>query len=255
MSDKKSKAKAEPSTSNKAKASKALKPAQQLPVTQVNEQAPSAAVPTTTQKEPKMTEATTPAKAKKPETVVETVKMLNGTICEFAGKRKMIKSTSIVDGKVVVTLNFRNGETRIFTVPANMVLQFAGHGAEQKLGDETAGVEDIDDALLAVDDLMDRLNKGEWGIRREAGGMSGTSVLMKALCELYSKPVEAIKAFLSNKTQAEKLALRNNAKVKLIVDRLEAEKVSKKGAVDTDALLGQLDALGAAPTEEPATTA
>lgn len=185
-----------------------------------------------------MTEAAT----KKPATEITTVTMDDGRIVEFAGKRKILKDTIIADGKVQVRMDFRNGETRLFTIPDSLLLQFAGHGAEQKLGDETAGLDNVEDAVLAVDELMDRLNAGEWGIRRDSKGMAGTSVLLRALCEVYGKPTEAIKAFLAGKTQAEKLALRASPKIKPTIDRLEAERAAGKPAVDTDALLAGLDA-------------
>ena len=121
-----------------------------------------------------------------------------------------------------------------------MVAKFAAHGAEQKLGDEIAGLDDTDDCVLAVDELIDRLYNGEWGVKREANGMAGTSILARALCELTGKTRDQIKAFLAGKTQGEKVALRNSGKVKPIVERLESEKVSKASKVDTDALLGEL---------------
>lgn len=182
-----------------------------------------------------MTEtATKPAKAP---TAIETVTMNDGRIVDFAGKRKMLKSSA---GNQV-RFDFRNGETRLFTIPADMTLKFATHGAEQKIGDEAAGLDDVDDIVLAVDELIDRLYAGEWGIKREANGMAGTSVLAKALCELTGKSREQIKDFLGKKTQAEKVALRNSAKVKPIIERIESEKASKGTKVDTDALLGELD--------------
>ena len=93
---------------------------------------------------------------------------------------------------------------------------------------------------MATDELIDRLYNGEWGIKREANGMAGTSVLARALVELTGKTRDQIKTFLAGKTQAEKVALRNSAKVKPIVERLESEKASKGSKVDTDALLGEL---------------
>lgn len=176
----------------------------------------------------------------KTETVIETVTMEDGRIVEFAGKRKMLKSATVDGNEVKIQLDFRNGQTRLFTVPPAMLGKFAAHGAEQKLGDETAGLEDVEDCVMAVDELIDRLYGGEWGQRREANGMAGTSVLARALCELTGKTRDQIKTFLSGKTQAEKVALRNSAKVKPIIDRLESEKVSKGNKVDTDALLGEL---------------
>lgn len=181
--------------------------------------------------------ATKVAKAK-PE--VEQVTLSDGRTVDFVGKRKMLKNTAIKDGKVITTLDFRNGETRSFGIPDNLLLQFAGHGAEQKLGDETAGEDDVDDMVLSVDDLIDRLNKGEWSIRREGNGMSGTSVLLKALVEHTGKGVDTLKEWLKAKTQAEKIALRNSKAIKPIVDRIESEKAAKGAKVDTDALLGEL---------------
>lgn len=178
----------------------------------------------------------------KTETQVETVTMTDGRIVDFAGKRKLLKESSVnADGKVQVRLDFRNGETRLFTLPDNLMAKFAAHGAEQKLGDEIAGLTDTEDCVLAVDELIDRLYNGEWSVKREANGMAGTSVLVRALVEHTGKTVDAIKQFLSGKSQAEKVALRNNPKIKPIVERIEAEKASKKANVDTDAMLGELE--------------
>lgn len=186
-----------------------------------------------------MTEATTTRTG----TTIESVTMEDGRIVDFSGKRRMLKeSLQGANGEVQVRLDFRNGQTRLFTIPDNMLAKFAAHGAEQKLGDETAGLKDLDDAVLAVDELIDRLYNGEWTQKREAGGMAGTSILARALVELTGKSPEEIKSFLSTKTPAEKTALRNNAKLLPIVQRLEAEKAEKSGAkVDTDSLLGELE--------------
>ena len=184
----------------------------------------------------------TDAKAKA-EPQVETVSMTDGRLVDFAGKRKLLKeSISQGDGTIAVRLDFRNGQTRLFTIPAPLTARFAAHGAEQKLGDEIAGVEDVEDCVLAVDELIDRLYNGEWGVKREANGMAGTSVLLKALVEHTGKSVETIKEFLKGKTQAEKVALRNNPKIKPLVDRIEAEKAARKSSVDTEAMLGELAA-------------
>lgn len=178
----------------------------------------------------------------KTETQVETVSMTDGRVVDFAGKRKLLKESSVnADGKVQVRLDFRNGETRLFTLPDNLLNKFAAHGAEQKLGDEIAGLTDTEDCVLAVDELIDRLYNGEWSVKREANGMAGTSVLVRALVEHTGKTVEQIKQFLNGKSQAEKVALRNNPKIKPIVERIEAEKASKKANVDTDAMLGELE--------------
>lgn len=186
-----------------------------------------------------------PAEAKA--AVGETVRLEDGREVVFAGKRRMLKSTKISDdGQVTTTFDFRNGKTLQFTIPQGLVLLFAGHGAEQKIGDETAGETDVDDMVLAVSDLIERLSQGtpeSWNAPRAAGGgFAGTSVLSKALVEASGKSAEQIAAFLKGKTQAEKLAMRNSAKLKPIVERLEAEKAAKASKVDTTALFDQLEA-------------
>jgi hypothetical protein len=178
----------------------------------------------------------------KPKTEKIAVTMSDGSTVEFNKKQKLVKTSTINDdGTVSLRMDFANGEVRNFTAPSNLLLRFAAHGMEQKLGDAIAGESDIGDAVLAVDDLLTRLNNGEWNITRSAGAFAGTSILIQALVEASGKTVEEIKAFLANKTQAEKLALRRSEKLKPIIDRLEADKASKsKNAVDTDSLLGEL---------------
>jgi len=176
---------------------------------------------------------------------ITTVEMKDGRVVDFAGKRKLLKESTVsADGAIQTRLDFINGDTRTFTIPDSLLAKFASHGAEQKLGDEIAGVADIDDAVLAVDELIDRLYNGEWGVARDKSGLAGASILMKALVESTGKSVDQIKAFLKDKTPAQKTALRTNPKIKPIVDRLEAEKAAKSAkktdAVDTDALLGEL---------------
>lgn len=184
----------------------------------------------------------TSGKKAKAEATVETVSMTDNRLVDFAGKRKLLKESFVKDGKVSVRLDFRNGETRTFTIPDTLLNKFASHGAEQKLGDEIAGLEDVEDCVMAVDELIGRLDKGEWSQKREGNGMAGTSILARALVEAMGKPMETIKAFLGAKTQAEKVALRSNPRIKPIIERLEAEKASKgKNSVDTDKLLGELD--------------
>ena len=177
----------------------------------------------------------------KRETVVETVVMQDARVVDFAGKRKMLKTAEVTaEGEVQIRLDFRNGATRLFTIPADMLAKFASHGAEQKLGDEIAGLEDVEDCVIAVDDLIDRLYNGEWNLKKESSGLAGTSVLSRALVEHSGKTSDEIRTFLKGKTQAEKVALRNNPKVKPIVDRIEAERASKASKVDTEAMLEEL---------------
>lgn len=170
------------------------------------------------------------------------VKLEDGRTAEFGKKQKLIKNSTIsADGTISVELIFVNGAVRNFTLPSSLLAKFAAHGAEQKLGDAIAGESNIDDAVIAVDSLLAQLNQGEWSVRRAAGEFTGASVLIKALVEASGKSVEDIKAYLSGKTQADKIALRRSEKLRPIIERLEAEKASNSTSkVDTDALLGEL---------------
>lgn len=179
------------------------------------------------------------------------VQMSDGSTVEFNKKQKLVKTSTIAeDGLVSTRLDFSNGQVRTFSMREDMKARFAAHGAEQKLGDAIAGETDVNDAVESVDDLITRLNNGEWTITRAAGAFSGTSILIQALVEKSGKSVEDIRAFLVNKSQAEKLALRRSDQLKPIIERLEADKASKsKNAVDTDSLLGELGLSGEAPAK------
>lgn len=185
---------------------------------------------------------------------VQIVKMSDGREVGFAGKRKMLKDDIYENGKVGVRLDFRNGETRTFWIPDSSTPdgvplrdKFAGHGSKQKYGDETAGLDDIDDMILAVDELDGQIQSGNFTAERTGSGIGGTSVLLRALVEFSGKTVEQVKEFLKGKNQTEKLALRgasaknkDGVSVKDIVARIEAEKSAKAANVDTGALLAQL---------------
>ena len=182
----------------------------------------------------------------KPKRVAQVVKMKDGREVEFVGKRRMLKESIIEGNKVSVRLDFVNGETRLFALPTALMLRFAGHGAEQKLGDETAGEEKIEDMILAVDDLITQLNKGEWGAVREAGGFSGASIVIRAIMEASGKSQDDVKAFLQKKLDTtegltrKKLydSFRNpNSKVGKIIERLEREERAKSAVLDADAEL------------------
>ena len=173
---------------------------------------------------------------------VEEVTMADGRKVAFAGKRRAIKSSDYVDGKVQVRIDFRNGVTKLYTLPEQHTARAACHGAEQKFGDSYAGLEDIEDMIAATDKVAENLEAGDWNARVEGSGIAGTSVLARALAEATGKTAEEVKEWLKSKTQADKMALRASSKLKPIIERLEAEKVAKASKVDTAALLGELGA-------------
>lgn len=185
---------------------------------------------------------------------VESVEMADGTVVNFAGKRKLIKEV-VTEGKHPgVNFYFRNGESRHFQIPHEMLADFAAHGASQKIGDETAGLDDVEDMVVAVDDIISRLERGEWAARRATGdGFSGASVVIRAICEVTGKSVSDVKEFLQSKldkaeASGHKLtrnmlyaSFRNpETKTGSIIARLEQEKMKKDSGVSAADLLAEL---------------
>jgi hypothetical protein len=190
------------------------------------------------------------AAAKKAKTEVKKVVMADGREVEFAGKRRLLKTAEISDDgfDVTIRLDFVNGETRSLTLATNKPLfaKFAAHGMLQKLGDEVAGLDDVEDMVIAEEELIARLEAGEWGAERtkgEGNALAGLSVLAKALVQVSGKTAEQVRAYLKTKNNSEKLALRANPTIKPVIEELEAKKKQKpKEEIDTNSLLDELAA-------------
>lgn len=199
----------------------------------------------------------TAAKPKRPPPEVTKVAMEDGREVSFTGKVTMLKELEEdTEGRPVrVRFDFRNGVVRRYTfADSPLIYQLAGHGAKQKIGDATVKAEDVDDMVLAVEDMIARLDSGNFNAERAAGdGFSGASVVIKALVEATGKSVEEIKAWLNQKLETAKAAgqtlTRNDlyqgfrkpgTKTAAIIARLEEEKRAKATKLDGDALLGEL---------------
>lgn len=218
-----------------------------------------------------MAEGQETQKETKKKTEVTLVKMEDGREVGFAGKRKVNKETlideskiavdgdtiTLQEGAIAVRMDFRNGSTRTMPLPLSLLAKFAGHGGEQKFGDELAAPADKpmseEDMVLAIEDLNARIQSGEWSAQREGGGFAGASVVVLAIVEASGKSIEEVKAFLqgkldSAKQRGEKLSrkelydsFRNpNSKIGQIVERMEKERLAKDSKVDADAALAEL---------------
>ena len=165
-------------------------------------------------------------------------------------KRNAAISATINDN--TLALMFANGETLTMRGDAlnGDVQQYAMmHGLKQKLVDaaaisrnpETGRAATVEDKYQAVKTVYDRLLAGQWNATREGGGNAG-GLLLQALCRMYAgrKTAEDIKAFLAEKSDAEKTALRKNPRVAQIIEDIRAEQ-GKAAGIDTDELLGELD--------------
>lgn len=197
------------------------------------------------------------------------VQMEDGRTVAFVGKRKVLKETLIDESKisvegdgsvligagaVAVRMDFRNGATRTFPVPGALIARFAGHGMEQKYGDELAAPADKplseEDMVLAVEDLDSRIQKGDWRVVREGGGgVSGAGIVVRALMEATGKDAAFIKSFLDKKIESTPGLTRQKlyasfrtpgTKTGDIIARMEAEKGPKAPAVNADEVLGEM---------------
>jgi len=213
-----------------------------------------------------MAEANAVKKEKAPR-VEQVVTMSDGRSVTFVGKRKMLKETLIdesklqvtgdgvlvKEGAVVVRIDFLNGKTLSYTPPLSLIAKAAGHGLEQKLGDQAAGEADVDDAQVSIEDLMGQLDKGEWTSRREGDGFAGASIVVRAIMEASGKTQEEVKAFLAkliedSKAKGAELSRKDlydsfrrpGTKTGDIVARMEKEKVQKAAKVDADEALAGL---------------
>ena len=170
-------------------------------------------------------------------TVVTNVEMEDGKVVSFPGKRKL-QVTAKVDDNGVLTIreDFLNGRVLQVSVQGAMLVKFLEFGASQKCRDVIAGEDDLDSAVLDSEEFFKLLESGKWSEER-AKGAGSSAPLHKAVMEVTGKSAEEVKVFLAALTQTQKLALRKDASIAPIIERLEAAKKAKQPAVDTTLLL------------------
>lgn len=180
------------------------------------------------------------------------VTMNDGRALVFAGDRKMQKGYSVEGGKVKARFDFVNGHTIDFELPDALVFQAAGHGVVQKGGDSAAGEKNVEDMILAVQDTLDNLAKGNWKAAREGGGFGGAGVVVRALCAVFNKTPEQIKAWVDSKIdeatkRGQKLtrqalynSFRQSEKVGPKIRELEAAAAKSPAGVDAEGMLTEL---------------
>lgn len=193
--------------------------------------------------------AATEAKPVKKVSEVKEVTLQDGRKVEFVGRRKLIKTTTAnEDGSFDLELIFLNGESRVINITPEHFLQYAMHGASQKLGDTFNAEDDLEDAIQATDEMILRLQRGEWLAERVKGEGKGGSMLVTALCEVYGLAKEKVQTFLLDKSISDKRALMASDEVKPVIDRIKAERAAtaKPKVVEvakTNALLDSIKAL------------
>lgn len=173
--------------------------------------------------------------------------------------KKIISSFDVFGG--VLTWNFTNGESLSFD--AGLSIEVSGtisavqkaamlHGFKQKISDagamacdQTTGLSPTPEARIAkMRRVAESLALGNWELERTGGtGGGNDSILVRALAENFTKPVDVIRTWLKAKTPAERTALRADKKIAKIITRMETE-AAKSSNVDTGSLLGELADLG-----------
>ena len=195
-------------------------------------------------------------KAKKAPTVYTDIQMSDGRTVKFAGKRQMQKESIVSeDGKSVnVRFDFRNGQSRNYVVTLDdpLLLRLAAHGAENKIGDETYAESTIDNQVLAVETMIQRLKDGSWTVGKKSVDPGTSSIILQALMEASGKSLEFVKSMIEKKLETTEGLTRKElfdsfrvegTKTKPIIDRLEAEKIAKaKPKVSGDEFLSSLGA-------------
>ena len=174
--------------------------------------------------------------------------------------KKDIEASITDDGALV--LEFRHGETlKLHPEALNPEIQRAAllHGLKQKLVDAAAISRDtatgraatIVTKFDAVKEIFDRITGagGEtpsWNKLRAGGAGGQGGLLARAIARYKGVEVSAAKAYLDRLTDAQKQALRVDPRIATIINELRMES-AKPAGIDTDALLGGLDDLGAEP--------
>lgn len=157
-----------------------------------------------------------------------------------------------MDGNDGLRLAFANGLELVLQtrdLAPSIIAQAVLHGLKQKLVDaaaisrntETGRPATVADKYEAVKAVYDRLLAGQWNATREGGAPTG-GLLLQALCRMYAgrKTADELKAFLADKTDAEKAALRKNPRIAQHIADIRAEQ-AKDGGIDSDDILAGLD--------------
>ena len=172
--------------------------------------------------------------------------------------KKDIEASIGDDGSLV--LEFRHGEVlRAHPETLAPEIQRAAmlHGLKQKLVDAAAISRDTTTGRAAtivtkydaVKEIFDRITGagGEapsWNKPRAGGAGGQGGLLARAIARYKNVEVAAAKAYLDRLTDAQKQALRVDPRIATIINELRMES-AKPAGIDTDALLGGLDDLGA----------
>lgn len=117
-------------------------------------------------------------------------------------------------------------------IPPATVEQLALHGLSQKAGDAAAGCakdKAYGHALTCINDVLENLKKGFWGVEREP---TGNQDLIAAIAQLKNLPTEAVQAAVVNATPDQLKGWMKNARIAKVMAELKAERLAKVADAD-----------------------
>lgn len=159
------------------------------------------------------------------------VEYSDGVTAEFTDRQKMQLEVIVSEDEpgFKYRANFANGEFREGLIPMELGEKAALHGLGQKLRDAISGEKTVADAIGAFEDVAEVLEKGEWS--QQATGGSGPKAskteLAQAVAAVRGIEVAVAAEWLSTKTPAEKIKLRNVPQIALKIAELRAAKAEE----------------------------
>lgn len=179
-------------------------------------------------------EKTTPTK--------EAVTLSNGEIVEFNPKEKMKLSVQVNnDFSTEVFAAFRSGHVITKHLGSVLAARAIAHGFTQKVRDCIAGDKTVEDAIASVEDVLESMGKDQWNQGREPGtsGPKGNTLeLIQAIAKVRKAPIEAVTAWLQDRTPGEKTKLRNVPEIALEIAKMRAQAAKKSGEPEVNAFEG-----------------
>lgn len=165
----------------------------------------------------------------------KTDKVLKFPVSRSGDGWTLTKDDSMPEGVLFVGNDGSTFVADIGRYPDNIKGFMVFHGTRQKIGDEYADLDTVEDCMEAAREMDDRLAEGKWYADKQS--FKGVSIVMKALIKAYGISEDEARAFLKPLTPAEKSALKTSPELRKFVEEIEAER--GKG-VDTAAILKKL---------------
>lgn len=158
-------------------------------------------------------------------TEMKTVKMQDGRNQTF-GKSQKVKKSVIYKGDVPVAVRFDgvNGDTDTFTLdnlPESVRLYSIAHGQLQKLGDEYADVDTVEECFIVLRNLWARLVSGSWDSETRAGD---GGILVQAIVKALGVTAEIAREQLELLKPKEVRALRGIPEIAEAIQAIEIER-------------------------------